>query len=128
MVAHLDPTQRYDYDWNMIRAALDEECRAENLSGQMLAQEIGLTQSLYSMFMRGKRKTLGRHSVLKICQYFNVPHEHWLIKAPEPEAQGRSGKLEDLMARKDDLDKTQQGLLEILKAQIDSLHKELKKK
>ena len=115
---------RYEYDWDKIRYALDEETRNKNISGQMLAQEIGLTQSLYSMFMN-KRRTLGRDSLHKICQYFGVPHEHWLKEAPIPEDAALLKKFEAILQSEKDkkLPAEMRGILNLIKEQINSLYK-----
>ena len=114
---------RYEYDWDKIRYALDEETRNKNISGQMLAQEIGLSQSLYSMFMN-KRRTLGRDSLHKICQYFGVPHEHWLKEVPVKEEEAILKQLE-LLLTTDKLPAEQKGVLNLIKDQIKSLYKEI---
>ena len=115
--------RRFKYDWDKIRVALEQEVREKGITGQMLAEEIGITQSLYSMFMN-KKRTLGRDSLHKICQYFGVPHEHWLKEVPVKEEEAILKQLE-LLLTTDKLPAEQKGVLNLIKDQIKSLYKEI---
>ena len=118
--------RRFEYDWDKIRVALEQEVREKGITGQMLAEEIGMTQSLYSMFMN-KKRTLGRESLHKICQYFGVPHEHWLKEVPIDEDTELLEKFEALLIAEnvEKLPPDKQGILNLIKEQIKILYKEI---
>lgn len=115
---------RYEFDWDKVRSALEEEAREKRYSGLMLAQEIGITQSLYSMFMSGKRKSIGRDSLFKICEYFGVSHEHWYKKIPVGEEERILKQLE-LLLTAENISPERRGVLKLVKDQINELYKEI---
>jgi len=117
--------KRFRYDFDKIREALEREKVEKRLTEQMLAEEIGITQSLMSMFMRGKRKSIGRETLFKICQYFKVPHEHWVKEVPVPEEQEIVKQLELLLAT-DEIKPEKKGILDLIKNQIKDLYKDIK--
>jgi transcriptional regulator with XRE-family HTH domain len=70
-------------DWDKVRLECENERTKLGLNMTQFAKRLGISQSLYSMFINNARPALGRDAFRAVCDYFLATPDHWDLPTPE---------------------------------------------